>query len=324
MSLKTIYNKKQGSKSPCICKEIIDFAPVSLSDKELYNSYMLSSDDIGCENSFANIFLWGDQKIAYICGHVVRLARFGNFEFYAYPIGNGDKKEVIDALITDAKRRGINFSMGGITKEGKELISAWYGDEIELVERRNSFDYVYEIEDLATLGGKKYHSKRNHFSNFIKAHPHYTVEEISRENIGALVRMTEEWYKDKEKSSPETDFSGERAAIFKAFDNYFDMGLDGIAIFDNGTPLAFTIGNFLTYNTFDINFEKAVSGVNGAYAAVNKEFANYLKIKYPRIEYLNREEDMGLPGLRKAKESYYPHHMVEKYRAYLRETDDED
>jgi hypothetical protein len=73
-----------------------------------------------------------------------------------------------------------------------------------------------------------------------------------------------------------------------------------------------------------VNFEKAVSGVNGAYAAINKEFANYLKNKYPQIEYLNREEDMGLAGLRKAKESYYPHHMVEKYRMYLRETDDED
>lgn len=324
MSLKTVYNKKQERKSPCMCNEIINFAPVTLSDKELYNSYMLSSEDIGCENSFANIFLWGDQKIAYLCGHVLRLARFGNFEFYSYPIGNGDKKEVIDALMVDASRRGINFSMGGITKEGKDLLLKWYGDKIELVERRNSFDYVYEIEDLATLGGKKYHGKRNHFTNFVKEHPGYSVEEISRENISAIVKMTEEWYKDKEITAPDTDFSGEKAAIFKAFENYFLMDLDGIAIFDNGTPLAFTIGNFLTYNTFDINFEKAVSGVNGAYAAINKEFANYLKNKYPQIEYLNREEDMGLAGLRKAKESYYPHHMVEKYRMYLRETDDED
>ncbi len=324
MSLKTIYNKKQLQKSNCICKEIIDFRPVSPSDKELYNSYIVHSDDIGCENSFANIFMWGDQRIAYICGHVVRLARFGNFEFYSYPIGSGDKKAVIDALIVDAEKRGVNFSMGGITKEGYELLREWYGDTMELVARRNSFDYVYSIEDLAALSGKRYHGKRNHFYNFVKEHPSYTVEEISRENIDALVKMTEEWYKDKEASSPDTDFSGEKVAISKAFDNYFDMGFDGIAIFDNGAPLAFTIGNLLTYNTFDINFEKAVSGVNGAYAAINKEFANYLKNKYSQIEYLNREEDMGLLGLRKAKESYYPHHMVEKYRAYLKESAYED
>ena len=324
MSLKTVYNEKQGRKNPCMCKEIIDFKSVSPSDKELYNSYIVHSDDIGCENSFANIFMWGDQRVAYLCGHAIRLAKFGDFAFYSYPLGSGDKKEVIDALIIDAKKRGIKFSMGGITDEGKELLEKWYGDTMELVERRNSFDYVYRIDDLASLGGKKYHSKRNHFSNFVKEHPDYTVEEISRENISSLVKMTEEWYKHKEASSPDTDFDGERAAISKAFDNYFDMGLDGIAIFDKGVPLAFSIGNFLNYNTFDINFEKAVAGVNGAYTVVNKEFANYLKNKYPNIEYLNREEDMGISGLRKAKESYYPHHMVEKYRAYLKESIDED
>ena len=325
MSVKTLL-KPQGGENlckSCSAEDIIDFKPITPEDRELYNSYLFASCEKGCENSFANVFMWGESKIATVHKHLVRLARFGSYTFYSYPLGTGDKTEVINALIKDACARNIPFTMGGITPYDKEQMEEAFPCGFSYVERRNSFDYVYEIDALATLPGKKYHSKRNHCARFSKEHPDYRVVEISEDNIHLAVEMSERWYKDKEVSSPEIDFEGEKAAIKRAFESYFALGLEGIMLLDGNRVLALTVGNRMSYNTFDINFEKAEAGVNGAYAAVNKEFASYLKEKYPEIEYLNREEDMGLEGLRKAKESYYPHHMVVKHRAYPMEDADE-
>ena len=111
----------------------------------------------------------------------------------------------------------------------------------------------------------------------------------------------------------------ERAAINKALRDYDIIDLDGMIIVYEDRPIAFTIGSRISNNTFDVHFEKAMSGINGAYAAINYEFARYIRDKYPDIKYLNREEDMGIEGLRKAKESYKPHHMVEKCWAHLLE-----
>jgi hypothetical protein len=95
--------------------------------------------------------------------------------------------------------------------------------------------------------------------------------------------------------------------------------MEGLVLVEDGKPLAVTMGSRLCDCTFDVHFEKALSSVDGAYAAINRGFARYLREKYPEVEFLNREDDLGIEGLRKAKLSYNPHHMVEKYWAYLAE-----
>ena len=111
----------------------------------------------------------------------------------------------------------------------------------------------------------------------------------------------------------------EEIAIERALRDREVLGLEGLTVTDGDRILAMTIGSRLSHDTFDIHFEKARADVQGAYAAVNCEFARYLREKYPEVKFLDREEDMGLEGLRRAKRSYYPHHMVEKYWAHLLE-----
>ena len=102
-----------------------------------------------------------------------------------------------------------------------------------------------------------------------------------------------------------------------------ELGLEGLVLMENGQALAMTMGSILSPDTFDIHFDKALDGVDGAYAAINQSFAQYLQEKYPQIRYLNREDDLGIDGLRKAKLSYHPDHLVTKYWARLWEETDE-
>ena len=127
------------------------------------------------------------------------------------------------------------------------------------------------------------------------------------------------WYKKRSAEDPQSDFLMEQAAISKALHCFCQLELDGIALKVDGRIVAMTLASRMSPDTFDVHFEKAETEVDGAYAAVNCEFARYLREKYPDVKFLNREDDMGIEGLRKAKESYYPHHMVEKCWACLLE-----
>ena len=111
----------------------------------------------------------------------------------------------------------------------------------------------------------------------------------------------------------------ERSALKKALDHYEELDMEGLLLLDGDTVLAFTMASFLSEDTVDVHFEKANTDAEGAYTAINCLFARYLRSKYPHIRFLNREDDMGLEGLRKAKLSYLPHHMVEKNWACLLE-----
>ena len=105
----------------------------------------------------------------------------------------------------------------------------------------------------------------------------------------------------------------------RVLNHWGDLGMDGLVLMDGREILAITMGSRLSSDTFDIHFEKAKEGIAGAYNAINCHFARHLRLKYPEVQFLNREEDMGLEGLRSSKLSYRPHHMVEKYRAVVRE-----
>jgi len=136
--------------------------------------------------------------------------------------------------------------------------------------------------------------------------------------------MINDWYRIRMKEDPEGNYLLENIALSRACAKYAALGMDGILLMDGGEVLAVTMGSRMGADTFDIHFEKAREDVEGAYAAVNQEFARYLRLKYPHIAYLDREDDMGLEGLRKAKLSYNPHHQVTKHWAYLNEDIHED
>lgn len=295
---------------------MIDFQRLTPDRMAQYNHIRFACPERGCEYTFANLFLWGQQKAAFLHGCVLLFTHFYGRSVYPYPIGPGDRKAAIAALLDDARERGIPCRISGITAPDKEELEALFPGRFHIRPNRDSFDYVYDIHALADLRGRKYQSKRNHFNRFCADHPDHRVVPITCEMMPRVKEFAGEWFRRRLESDPQGDYLLENLAMARTFNHCGEIGMEGIALMDGDTILAITMGSRMSGNTFDVHFEKALESVSGVYAAVNCHFARYLRMKYPELEYLNREDDMGLEGLRRAKLSYHPHHMVEKYWAY--------
>lgn len=298
---------------------MLDFKPITPNDKSLYEPYLHGVSKRGCELTFANLCSWGYQQATIYDNHMVLFSCFHGHYMYPYPVGCGDKRAVLDAIIADAKEREIPLRLTSLNEEAKETLENLYPGKFRFYYNPDSFDYVYDINDLADLAGRKYHRKRNHYKRFQKNFPNYKSEIITSDSLSAIKQFCVDWYADKSAESPDSDFEMERTALFKVLDAYEDLGMEGMALYNGDKLLAITLGSQMTFDTFDVQFEKALSEADGAYAAINCEFAGYIRSKFPHIQYLDREEDMGIEGLRKAKQSYYPHHQIEKYSAVLLE-----
>jgi hypothetical protein len=195
-------------------------------------------------------------------------------------------------------------------------LESLYPDAFEFTTNDGSYDYVYDINNLADLKGRKYHKKRNHLYHFQKANPDYTIEPINAENLQSVKTLVDGWYAVKDDGTGSFDY--EKQVFDKAMANYDGLELIGLVLKVNGQAVAVTFASPFTDGVLDVHFEKALADVDGAYTAINYEFARYVRENYPHIKFLDREEDMGIEGLRKAKRSYYPSYQIVKYRATLK------
>ena len=298
---------------------MIDFQPLHIDDKARFDRILQNAGERGCEYSFVNLYLWGRQKAAFLEGHLVFFSQFNRKSVYPFPVGFGEKKPVLDAIIQDAKARGIPCRLTGLTQDDCALLEQLYPGKLRYHFDRDSFDYVYAVDDLADLKGRKFQRKRNHLNRFRDANPDHRLEPICADNLPLVTDLVDSWYALRLQENPHGDYEMERTALKKALAHREALGLEGLVLFVDGQAVAMTMGSRLTENTFDIHFEKALDVVDGAYAAINNGFARYLREKYPEIRFLNREDDMGLEGLRKAKLSYNPDHLIEKSWAHLLE-----
>lgn len=295
---------------------MIDFQPLRLEQKPRFDRILQNAGQRGCEYSFANLYIWGRQKAAFLGDCLVFFSQFNRKSVYPFPIGS-DIKAALDAIVHDADTRGIPCRLTSLSQDDCALLERLYPGRFRYHFDRDFFDYVYAIEDLAELKGRKYQRKRNHLNRFIQEHPGYYVTPICEENLDTVTALVGAWYEKRQAEDPTSDTLMEQAAIKKALKHRQALGMEGLLLLDGDQPLAMTMGNFLSQTTFDVNFEKAIDPA--AYPAINWEFARYLRQKYPTLQYLDREDDMGLEGLRKAKMSYMPHHMIEKSWACLLE-----
>lgn len=301
---------------------MLNFTRMDLSFREEYNALLAASDRQGCEYTFVNLNLWGRQRVASVDGWLVLFSQFGRCSVYPYPVGAGDVRPILDTIFEDARQRGIPCRLTGMSKEECEFLESYCPGKFRFHEDRDNFDYVYNIEDLALLKGKRYQSKRNFCNRFWNANPHCRLEPITETHLPAVKAMLDRWYADHLKADPYQDYQLEQVALNRAFDKWNQLGMEGMALTDGDQILAFAMGSPLGNETFDIHFEKALDVTDGGYAVINQGFARYLMEKYPQLKWLNREDDLGLPGLRKAKLSYHPDHLVEKYWARLWEDED--
>ncbi len=282
------------------------------------DQYLMNCGQRGCEYSFVNLYLWGRQTAAVLDGYLVLFSHFNGHSVYPFPVGQGDIRPVLDAIIEDSHERGIPCRFTSLNQPDMELLEAFYPGKFRFRCDRSDFDYVYNIDDLADLKGRKFQQKRNHVNRFEASYPDWRVEELNEATAEDAKALIDHWFVCKEED-PELDVGLEKVALRRAFEHFNELGLEGMVLYTGGQPAAVTMGSRLSEDTFDVHFEKAREDVQGAYGAINRAFARHLRDKYPSLRYLNREDDLGLPGLRKAKLSYNPAFLVEKCWAYLAE-----
>lgn len=301
---------------------MLNFEKITPDMRSEYEKYLLPLHK-SCEYSFTNLCIWGRQKATIMDGYLVFFSYFDRKAVYPFPAGSGDIAPVLEAIINDARSRGIPCCITGLNRENMDTLEQMYPGKFHYQCDRESFDYVYLIEDLAELKGRKFQKKRNHINRFRSLYPNWRVAPLSAENIPAVQEMADIWYAQRQESDPTGNYTLEKIALEKALAQYEQLCLDGLALYDGDRMVAFSIASRLSEDTMDVHFEKALEDVDGAYPAINQAFAQYLREKYPQIVYLDREEDMGIEGLRKAKLSYYPDHLKEKCWARLWEESDE-
>ena len=291
---------------------MIDFLPFDLEKKTEYDKYLTDCGNRGCEYSFANLYLWGRQKAALLADQIVFFSQFNRRSVYLFPIGPGNRKETLDAIIADAAKRGIPCRLTGLLREDCELVEQLYPGKFRFHNDRDGYDYVYDINGLSELRGKKYQKKRNHLNRFLSLYPDCHGEPITEENAAIVSAMIEKWYNLRQQDDPVADYHMEKAALRKAMEKRRQLQLEGYCLFVNGECVAMSLASALSETVFDVHFEKALEKTEGAYTAINYYFSRYLREKYGAVKYLNREDDMGLPGLRHAKLSYRPDIMIQK------------
>ncbi len=291
---------------------MLEFREVTLQDKELIDRCFDSPLSEGCDCTFVNVFLWScyyQVKIAVLGDVVIFKSGEGADQAFAFPAGKGDLKPALQAMKDYAKAANIPFRLYNITEKMKTLLEAYYPGQFSYEEDRDAEDYVYNRTDLAELRGKKYHGKRNHINNFKLKE--WSFEALDNENRHDCWQMNVEWC--QKNGCVESDSArAEYDIIKRMLANFETLGLVGGVLRQEGHVVAFTVGERLNDSTFVVHFEKAFSDVAGAYPTVNQEF---VKLATEGYEFINREEDMGIEGLRKAKLSYRPSHMVVKYHA---------
>ncbi|MBQ4529908.1 MAG: DUF2156 domain-containing protein [Lachnospiraceae bacterium] len=289
----------------------IEFKHPELEDKDLINHFLKEDESRNCEMVFANIYLWSREvypvKYAIIEDTICFLSEAeGNS--VTFPVGKGDKKKVIRMLKEEWENRGQEFKMHLIRKEQFQVLQEMYGDKVQIEYDRDTADYVYETEKLINLSGKKYHGKKNHINRFLATHEQWQYESITDENVEECIKMAKEWGKlndcDKDK-----DKNAELQVTIMGLKMLKELELKGGLIRAEGKVIAFTIGQPICSDTFGVHVEKAFAHIQGAYPLINREF---LKAEASEYTYVNREEDTGSEGLRKAKMSYHPVFLIEK------------
>lgn len=294
-------------------KEKLTFHPISLEDRD-WMTQKLQEDDLGaCEYTFANNFIWSEVYEvevgqAYDCG-MIRYRERGNFE-YSFPFGNGDKKKAIELLRGICTAHQHKLCLYPIVEEERKQLIQWFPGEFEIDADRSDFDYVYTVEKLSTLRGKKLHGKRNHIARFMDD-ADWSYEALTTDNMNECREMAKLWIGQREEKWND-EMEQEMRVLEKAFTYYKELGLFGGVLRKKGSIVAFTIGERLNSNTMVVHFEKAFPELQGAYPMINQQFVLH---EGQNFTYVNREEDTGDLGLRKAKLSYYPDILLKKYYA---------
>ena len=291
---------------------------IALSDREWINPMLLAEEGFATDSCFGTYYLWGDAfglRVSAVGERLLASLGSGDKLRFYYPHGSGSLKEALLEMGRKARKHQADLVIGSVTRKQKEALElAMPGFVFQ--EKRSMADYIYKVEELAALSGKRFHGKKNHCNRFERENPDWHSEILEEGHIPDCLKLLAQWEENHKEAQDEMQ-GAERTAIAKAFLHYRELGMEGIVLYAGGQIVGFSFGEPIGEEGFDVHFEKADTGIHGAYAMVNRQMARMVQERFPKAWWLNREEDMGLENLRKAKESYHPAFLAEKYVARI-------
>ena len=289
---------------------MLEFKRISACDFERYNKYRAQDETNASEGVFMTMFIWDKYYNLSLADNgeflFIRFDIKGKEPSYFFPIGKGNLENAIDEISAYAKTRGERLVFRLVSKENAQKLQKLYPARFASKETRDSFDYIYLTEKMISLSGKKLHSKRNHLNYFLENYDFEYVRVEDEKLLKECAQKANSWVMAKEKNKN----SYEAGAMQAYFENFFACNQTGAVLKVQGEIVAMSFGEKLNDDTALIQIELADENYRGAYQAINKLFCEN---EWSTLKYVNREEDMGIEGLRRAKESYQPEFLVEKY-----------
>ena len=297
----------------------MQFKPILISDKATFDRYLSSRIYRNMTYNFTSLFIWQDWEPytwAESSGAIIIKNHYYYLDSVLAPISSEDNciLKATEDIISWYKEQKKLFVMTGVTPLHLEIFEKAWPDRFDVRELPDEANYIYRSSDLADLKGSNYRTKRNHIHRFKREYPDYQFLPLSTSLIPQCKENLNLWVKDHDPK--DLNIQGEYLGIDLAFDNFGDLDYLGACLLVGGKVIAFTLGEVLDHETMCIHVEKADTAYHGSFATINQLFADQFCRKYP---YINRAEDMGLKGLRIAKESYHPCRMEKVYQLRLRE-----
>jgi hypothetical protein len=297
---------------------MMDFRPITLEKRDQFNEYITKNNCHNSEASFANMYIWQpswDIRMHTDPGALFLSMGSDQYRYFLVPPHLKDPGENIGKYMRMCEEYMRDtygdFFLKGATRRVMDKINADCPGRYEFLNDPHNSEYIYNTSDLMELKGKKYHSKRNHIHAFLKNYAP-AFEEYTPRYREECVAIQRAWAAEKEEN--ERDAAEEMESITRALDLYEYLGLKGCVVRIDGEVAAFSFGEQVCDHIAIIHIEKAKSGFGGLYAYINREFVTNF---WSHCKYINREEDMGVPGIRKAKQSYRPVWMLDKYDVTL-------
>lgn len=297
---------------------MLSFRDITLEDKGLIEDYVKRANIQLSNYGFANMWMWHHwyrMEVALEGGTL--FIRYGDpfregGPFMSCPIAPDEEiGEALDTALCYQCEHGLVPAIHSVPEDIMKRAMAQKPGRFVANEDEAMDDYVYAREVLSTLSGKKMHGKRNHVNRFKAEYPDFIYRALTPMDVEECVDMHHAWWEERD-FAPE--YAPERVTIKRAIDHMEDLEMRGGGIWIDGQLVAFTLASLLPGSMADVNIEKALSGYNGLYSAINQQFAQHA---LHDLEWVNREEDMGIEGLRAAKRSYRPAFMLRKYTLTL-------
>ena len=298
---------------------MLDFKPLELTDQKAITPYLTADGAIMSDRTFASLYIWRELYGVQIClkdGLLYFLSDdYSGRRTYYMPLclnGSCDLPRAMEEIEADAAGYDQPWQVVLVTAQGKEILEAAFPEKYEFIADRDGYDYIYRAEDLRALKGKKFQSKRNYtnrFKNLYEDRWEYRAIDPAADRE-MLYAYTLEWGRARSGDGYQDDYAHELHAIDEALNHYEDLNMRGGILLVDGKIAAYTLASVYAEGIMDVLFEKADTSIDGAYPMINNQFAIH---EFEGFELINREEDMGIEGLRTAKLSYNPVQLTEKY-----------